>query len=188
MKLLLSLAGGVLAASVVLAQTPQQPPSQPPSQPPAQTPQQPPAQPPAQPRTQPPATPSAAQGDQQITLLGCITREADYRKAQDQGKGGVAGTGVGAGNEFILTNASMAKQGLAGAPSITDTTFELTGSGEFVGKRVEITGKLKAAAAAPSGAPTGGATAGAPMSRELKLRELEVASVTASTTGTCPAQ
>ena len=42
----------------------------------------------------------------EITVTGCIQREADYRQAQDAGKGGAAGTGVGAGNEFILSNAS----------------------------------------------------------------------------------
>jgi hypothetical protein len=39
-------------------------------------------------------------------------READYRKAQDAGKGGVANTGLGVGNEFVLTNASPAPAGV----------------------------------------------------------------------------
>src|SRR5262245_9689424 len=43
---------------------------------------------------------------EQVTLTGCIQREAEYRKAHDTGRGGVAGTGVGAGNEFVLINAS----------------------------------------------------------------------------------
>jgi hypothetical protein len=64
--------------------------------------------------------------------------------------------------------------------------------GEFIGRRVEITGMLKAAEVAASGQPTGGATAGQPpagvdvTSKDLRLRELEVSSVR-ETTGTCPA-
>jgi hypothetical protein len=114
----------------------------------------------------------------------------------DKGRGGVAGTGIGAADEFVLTNASLKTQGLKSDAAPADSAYELTGTGEekvksFVGKRVEITGTLKAAEAGPGGTPTGGATAGRPpsgvdiASKDLKLRELEVVSVTASTTGTC---
>ena len=137
----------------------------------------------------------------QITVTGCIQREADYRQAKDAGKGGVAGTGVGAGNEFILSNASV-KSGAEPAGAVGTTgaaaAYELTGSGEgqaaqFVGKRVEIIGKLKAAETSASGKPTGGATAGPPpsgvdaTSKDLQLRELEVTSVKEAT-GACPAK
>ena len=144
----------------------------------------------------PQSRPAATQPEQQVTVIGCIQRESDYRQAMDKGRGGVAGTGVGAGDEFVLTNASVKAQGLKSDAAPTDSAYELTGTGEekvksFVGKRVEITGTLKAAAMSPGGAPTGGATAGRPpsgidvTSKDLKLRELEVASVIASTTGTC---
>jgi hypothetical protein len=142
--------------------------------------------------------------EQQITVAGCIQREADYRKARDAGKGGVVGTGVGAGNEFVLVNTAMAAS--AGSPSpgatagtagTTGAAYELTGANEkqaeqFVGKRVEISGKLKAAETA-AGQPTGGPTAGKPPTGvdvaggDLKLRELEVTSVKAAASGTCPA-
>jgi hypothetical protein len=157
--------------------------------------------------TQPPQPRSSA--DQQVTITGCVTREADYRQARDAGRGGVAGTGVGAGNEFVLTNASMSTGPAAGARPSADpasptgttgsaaTAYELTGPNEgqvsqYVGRRVEITGKLKAAESGPTGQPTGGATAGQPptgvdvASKDLKLRELEVSSVRESS-GTCPA-
>jgi hypothetical protein len=129
----------------------------------------------------------AAQGDQ-VTLVGCIQKESDYRAAHDKGRGG-AGTGIGTGDEFVLTNASAATQGLKSEAGAADTAYELTGSGEekvkdFVGKRVQITGKLKAAETGAAGHPTGGATAGAPGSSDLKLRELEVVSVSAAS-GTC---
>ncbi len=145
-----------------------------------------------------------------MTVVGCVQSESEYRKAQDAGKGGVAGTGVGAGNEFVLINASTSTgagaSGTAGtsgtaAGSATSTAgsawaaYELTGSGEgqaakFVGKRVEITGMIKAAETTSSGAATGGPTAGAPpsgvyvTSKDLKLRELEVSSVREAT-GSC---
>jgi hypothetical protein len=127
----------------------------------------------------------AAPQEQQVTVVGCIVRESDYRKAADAGKGGVAGTGVGAGNEYILTNASMST-GAAGsavgtAGTLATTAYELTGSNEsnaqqFVGQRVEISGKLKPAEVGAAG-PTGGPTADRPpsgvdlTSKDLKLRE-----------------
>jgi hypothetical protein len=160
----------------------------------------------AQPQTQPGAQAST---DQQITVTGCVQREADFRRARDAGRGGVAGTGVGAGNEFVLAEATAPSGSTAGArttePSSPTGTggssatgsmaFELTGPNEgqasqYVGRRVEITGKLKPAETDASGRATGGATAGPPpsgvdvASKDLKLRELEVASVREST-GTC---
>ena len=157
-------------------------------------------QPPQDPPAQPAARASAAGA---ITVTGCVQREADYRQARDAGKGGAAGTGVGAGNEFVLANASAAAPTGAAAANPTGTSgsaaaaYELTGANEgqvaaFVGKRVEITGTLKPAEVSASGQPTGGATAGQPptgvdvASKDLKLREIEVVSVREAT-GTCPA-
>lgn len=39
-----------------------------------------------------------------ITVVGCVQHEKDYRSQVNDGKGGVAGTGVGAANEFVLRN------------------------------------------------------------------------------------
>ena len=150
----------------------------------------------AQTTPQPKTGTTATQPEQQVKLVGCVQREADYRQAQDKGRGGVAGTGVGVTDEFVLTSASMATQGLKPDAAAADTAYELTGANEqkakeFVGKRVEITGTLKPAEVGPGGSPTGGATAGPPptgvdvASKDLQLRELEVISVTAATTGTC---
>jgi hypothetical protein len=149
----------------------------------------------AQTPSQPATAPAVTQSGQQVKLIGCVQREADYRQAQDKGRGGVAGTGIGVGDEFVLTNASMATQGLKSESGPLDSAYELTGPNEskvkeFVGKRVEISGTLKPAATTSAGAPTGGATAGKPptgvdvASKDLKLRELEVMTVTAAT-GTC---
>ena len=160
------------------------------------------ANPAAQERTPPPAVQPAGSA-QQVTVTGCIQREADFRKARDAGKGGVAGTGVGAGNEFILADASTAPSATStrgdGAPAPAATTggsaaYELSGRDEskaeqFVGKRVEIAGMLKAAETA-GGKPTGGPTAGKPpegvdiLGRDLQLRELEISSIK-EVPGTC---
>src|ERR687895_1675215 len=49
-----------------------------------------------------------SQTEQQITLVGCIQREAEFRQANEGGRGGTMGTGIGVGNEFVLINASSA--------------------------------------------------------------------------------
>ena len=169
--------GATLAASVTMgmvasAQT--QPPAQ--SQPPA--------------TAQTPAQPAQKAADESVTFVGCLQSESDYRLANNLGKGGAAGTGAGAGDEFVLINAAKIPSGptgTAGTPPPAGTeAYELTGDKEadvkaFIGKRVEITGKLKAAEMGPAG-PTGGATAGAPpagvdaASKDLKLREIDVVS------------
>jgi hypothetical protein len=143
-------------------------------------------------QTPAPSTPTARASGDQVTVTGCIQREADYRRSTGAGQGGVAGTGIGAANEFVLANAMMSQGGASSgatgtAGTSSNTAYELTGPNEgraatLVGKRVEITGTLKATDTAPAG----GATASVPGSRDLKLRELEVASIKEGT-GTCPA-
>src|SRR5215213_8112997 len=82
-------------------------------------------------------TPTATSGQSNVsdeapvTLVGCIQREADYRKAQDRGRGGLAGTGIGGADEYVLINASRAASA-AGALDCSSTSsteaYELTGS------------------------------------------------------------
>ena len=97
-------------------------------------------QPPAQPQAQ---SEARASTDQQITVTGCVQSESDYRKAKDAGKGGVAGTGVGAGNEFVLiqATASASASGRSDSPVGTSgaaMAYELTGSNE--GKVAQVRG------------------------------------------------
>ena len=63
-----------------------------------------------------PASPTAQanrQQETQVTVVGCVIRETEYRKANESGKGGALNTGVGSGNEFVLVNASRITAGTA---------------------------------------------------------------------------
>lgn len=148
----------------------------------AQQPQPSPSQPAS---AQQPSTQPSASADKEITLTGCVQSEEDYRKAKGLGKGGAVGTGAGVGNEFVIVSVRP-----AGAPSTAETAgttgapamaYEATGSKEgdlkqYIGKRVEIMGKTKAAERSASGAPTGGVDLAG---QDLKLTEIEIASVKA---------
>lgn len=123
-----------------------------------------------------------AQTEGQVTLVGCIQREADYRKEHSSGRGGPVGTGVGLKNEYVLINASKSNEADTSDMSCTGSSgeaYELTGKRErelerFVGRRIEITGMLKKAkTSAQTGRPTGGFD---PLGQDLELFEVNVAS------------
>jgi hypothetical protein len=115
-----------------------------------------------------------------VTLTGCLQREADYRRQNQSGKGGPAGTGAGLGNEFVLVNVASSADDVD-CTVATVEAYELTGSQErqlepFVGKVVQISGMLKDATidtAAFGQPPTGGFD---PLGQDLRLREVEIAS------------
>ena len=150
----------------------------------------------------PPASQTATAPAAEVTITGCVQKEDDYRAANNLGKGGAAGTGVGSSDEFVLIGATITPAGAVGTsgttpPAAAPMAFELSGPNEekvaeFVGKRVEIIGKLKPAEMGAAG-PTGGASAGKPptgvdvASKDLKLREVDVTSVKEAP-GTCPAK
>jgi hypothetical protein len=167
----------------------------------AQTPSQP-QPPPSQPSTPPTAQPPATQPRsmdataEQVTLTGCVQSEDDYRRAKGMAKGGPASSGVGTGNEFVIVDASKSSSASgartpadapAGTTGAAGSAFEATGSGEgdlkqYVGKRVEITGKIKRAESSAPGAPPSGGTD--PAGQDLRLQEIDIASVKAAT-GEC---
>ena len=145
----------------------------------------------AQTSSRPSGQDASAQGSQKpITITGCVQTEAEYRQAKNLGKGGAASTGVGVGNDYVIVGASLReKAGEAPAGTAgTSGAYEVTGAAEselkqHAGTRVEITGTIKPVETA-AGKPTGGID---PMRQDLKLPELEIATVRA-TTGDCPAR
>ena len=134
---------------------------------------------------------SSRQPETQVTLTGCIQREADYRKTHDLDKGaGKSGIGLGRGDEYILINAS---RGATASPNIdcssqgSTEAYELTGRHEhdlapYRGKVVQISGIMKKAKTKPlpSGeqSPTGGFD---PLKKDLRLFEVEIDSFQAAT-------
>jgi hypothetical protein len=96
-------------------------------------------------------TPPSASGEQ-VTVTGCIQREADYRRSAGAGRGGAVGTGVGTANEFVLANSMMARAGASSSAATTPsaapgttgantTAYELTGPNE--GQAATYVGKVR---------------------------------------------
>ena len=92
----------------------------------------------------------------QVTVVGCVLREKEYRRHHHQGYGQLLSTGVGVDKEFVLVNATRVTTSTAApnknscSPDSWGQVFKLTGFGEkkaklFVGHWVEIAGKEKKA-------------------------------------------
>jgi hypothetical protein len=64
-----------------------------------------------------------------MTLSGCVQSEADYRRSQGSARGGAAGTGIGASNEFILVNAQMGTSGAAASAGSGAAGTQASGAG-----------------------------------------------------------
>jgi hypothetical protein len=95
----------------------------------------------------------------EIAVIGCVELERDYRARKETGKGGVLGSGVGVGNEFVLSNArtipapGRGRSGAVGTGGATSgapgTDYGLTGRLErellrSVGRQVEVVGVIEA--------------------------------------------
>jgi hypothetical protein len=118
----------------------------------------------------------AVQIDNEVTVTGCLMRESDYRAMHDAGRGGVLGSGVGVGDEFVLVNARptrntpegrrggrrgdtvtgrpMEAVGTAGGPG--GRSYTLTGDAEKnlvsdIGRMVQVVGKVDVAGRATGG-------------------------------------
>ena len=84
-------------------------------------------------------TPKSA--DKEVRIAGCVQWETDYRRARNEGAGGALGTGIGVGNEFVLTMVKPEGSRKATAYSITgDREKEL---GRRIGQQVEVIGVLE---------------------------------------------
>jgi hypothetical protein len=100
-----------------------------------------------------PASPTRTAVDV-ITVLGCVQRESEYRSQIADGKGGVAGTGLGAANEFVLrsiqtvSNDTLKPTGTAGTAA--NEVYSVTGNLErelerALGKQVAVSGYVEVA-------------------------------------------
>jgi len=79
--------------------------------------------------------------DKEIRIVGCVQWEKDYRKQRSEGRGGALGTGVGVGNEFVLTMVKPEGARKATAYSITgDREKDL---GRRIGQQVEVIGVIE---------------------------------------------
>jgi hypothetical protein len=86
--------------------------------------------------------------ENEVTLVGCIELERDYRARKEAGRGGVLGTGVGVGNEFVLTAAKPPEGRRAAGGQAPAGDYELTGRLEkdflrHVGRQVEVVGTIE---------------------------------------------
>lgn len=114
-----------------------------------------------------PATAAQASGAKanEVTVIGCLQREADFRAITSSGRGGVLGSGVGVNDEYVLsdarpadTNRNSRMRPRASAPSESAAVgtsgnarhFSLTGKLEDnllrdVGRLVEVVGTVEEA-------------------------------------------
>jgi len=91
------------------------------------------------------AVPALAQaGDdrgKEVRIVGCVQWEKEYRRARHEGPGGALGTGIGAGNEFVLAMVKPDTTRKATAYSITgDREKEL---GRRIGQQIEVIGVVE---------------------------------------------
>jgi hypothetical protein len=95
------------------------------------------------------ATSAQVAREGEVTLIGCVELERDYRARKESGRGGVLGSGVGVGNEFVLSMAKPAAAGRRGQGAAGEgTDYRVTGRLEkdflrYVGRLVEVVGTLE---------------------------------------------
>ncbi len=121
-----------------------------------------------------PTAPAAARGrvgvapvPNEVTVIGCVELETDYRKRMTAGRGGVLGSGVGAADEFVITNirpsASDSPRGTAGggsrgaAATSGGGVYSLTGPLEAnlkreINRQVQVVGVIENAGKSSTGA------------------------------------
>ena len=101
---------------------------------------------------QKPSTAPSRDTSEVLTVTGCVQRETDYRAQIHEGKGGIAGTGIGESHDFVLREVRTAssntfKPTAAGAPKL-ETIYRMTGKleselGNAVGHKVAVSGYVK---------------------------------------------
>ncbi|MGE0443892.1 MAG: hypothetical protein AB7P99_01590 [Vicinamibacterales bacterium] len=100
----------------------------------------------------------------EVTVIGCLQREADFRAVTNAGRGGVLGSGIGVNDEYVLTDARPAdtnrnsrmrpraaapsEAGAVGTSGSSVVHYSLTGKLEDnllrdVGRLVEVVGTVE---------------------------------------------
>src|SRR2546429_7777748 len=93
--------------------------------------------------SQAPAQAQKSSAADTMTLVGCVIKESDYRRAHGLGKGALGGSGLG--NEFVLVDTEPAGTGAATTrpssttPAAPSTTASCTETG--TGPAYRLTGK-----------------------------------------------
>jgi len=88
-----------------------------------------------------PALGNADGQGKEVRVVGCVQWEKDYRSARHFGNGGALGTGIGVGNEFVLTKVKPEGGRTATAYSITgDREKEL---GRRIGQQIQVIGVVE---------------------------------------------
>jgi hypothetical protein len=86
----------------------------------------------------------------EITLQGCLERESAYRRTANEKNGGPFGSGLGQGNEYVLTMGKpvpgQKAEPMKDAPR-DGRVFSLTGASESnmvsaIGRQIEVVGTL----------------------------------------------
>lgn len=103
-----------------------------------------------------------AKATDKVSVVGCVELESDFRKRMGGGRGGVLGTGVGASDEFVLTNIRPrdAAVGTTGSESRVGGgggVYTLTGPHEAelvrsIGRQIEVVGTIENAGKPETGA------------------------------------
>ena len=85
--------------------------------------------------------PAVAQSNDEVRITGCVQWEKDYRRDRNEGRGGALGTGIGVGNEFVLSKVKPEGGRHATAYSITgDREKEL---GRRIGQQIVVIGVIE---------------------------------------------
>lgn len=84
---------------------------------------------------------SAKTEGREVRLVGCVQWEKDYRRVRSEGRGGALGTGIGVGNEYVLTMVKPDGARKATAYGLTgDREKEL---GRRIGQQIEVIGVIE---------------------------------------------
>lgn len=88
----------------------------------------------------------------EIAVIGCLQREADYRAVHDKGRGGILGTGIGTKDEYVLVEATPVQQAPSPSTAVKTPTRAYLLNGKLedslvtdIGRTVQVVGVVEKA-------------------------------------------